>query len=257
MAARRRERPRRLQCGRVWGGTAEEDVDLCSGGLTASLFSSSAAGDEGGDVYYLSVCDRDLVTRIALADVVGHGAPVADVSRWLYEAVRSRLDEHEGGLVLEDLNRLAHERGIRSMATVALASFALTRNGATFAYAGHAPALVRRRQDSTWRPATVDPAALAHPNAPLGVVPDARFDEFFEPLGPGDRMFLYTDGLVDGRDPHGEPFGEKRLMEVLEAEADAPLHELKRSVLAALRSHSADAHLQDDVSLVAVEVAAP
>ncbi|MGH0036795.1 MAG: PP2C family protein-serine/threonine phosphatase [Myxococcota bacterium] len=245
----------RLNCGEVWGGFAEEDLDLCSGGLTISLFSSSARGREGGDVYYLSVCGQDQLTRIALADVVGHGADVRDVSQWLYQAVESRVDDARGAHLLGELNGLAVERGIESMATVALASFERSQQGATFAYAGHAPALVRRRGQTAWHPAELDPANVTHPNAPLGVVPGAGFDEWFEPLGPGDRMLLYTDGLVEARADDGEPFGEKRLHELLEAEGDAPLHDLKGALLESLARHSPDAHRQDDVSLVAVEVA--
>lgn len=239
----------------MWGGFAEEDLDLCSGGLTASLFSSSAQGSEGGDVYYLSVCEQDQLTRVALADVVGHGARVADVSRWLYEAVESRLNDAQGARMLEELNGLAVERGIASMATAALASFAFADGGATFAYAGSAPALVHRRGEPAWHPAELDPARARHPNAPLGVVPGAGYDEQVEPLGPGDRMLLYTDGLVDGRDGFGEPFGEKRLLEILAAHGDAPLHELKASILEALLRHSPNARQQDDLSLVALEVA--
>ncbi len=244
----------RIHCGQVWGGFAEEDQDLCSGDLTASLFSSSAAGGEGGDVYYLSTCGGDQLTRIVLADVVGHGAEVAEVSDWLFRAVESRVNDHQGHHVLAELNELAVDRGIDSMATLALASFALADDGATFSYAGHPPALVRRRGEGVWRPASLDPDAARHPNAALGVVPGARYDRRFEALGPGDRMFLYTDGLVEGRDPTGEMFGEKRLLEVLEDVGSAPLSELKRTVLDALRSHSPDALEQDDVSLVAVEV---
>ncbi len=245
---------RRLRCGEIWGGFAEDDLDLCSGALTASLFSSSARGSEGGDVYYLSVCGQDQLTRIVLADVVGHGAGVADVSRWLYEAVEARVNDYDGAHVLEQLNDLAAERGIRSMATAALASVAVTKAGATFAYAGHAPALIRRRGADGWVPARLDPAAATHPNAPLGVEPGARYDEQFEALGPGDRVLMYTDGLVEGRNGEGEPFGEERLHAVLEAEGGSSLQDLKHSLLDALRAHSREAQRQDDVSLVALEV---
>lgn len=244
----------RIQCGEIWGGFQEQDQDLCSGGITASLFSSASSGRVGGDVYYLSVCGADQLTRIALADVVGHGAPVSDVAGWLYEALEQRLNDHEGSQVLAQLNQLALDRGIRSMATAALAGFVISDAGAHFSYAGHAPALVNRAGSKTWEPAALAPGRESNPNPPLGVVPNTRYDDYFYTLGPGDRLFLYTDGLVEGRDAKGEIFGYERLLGVLHAEASAPLHELKRSVLAELQSHSPQALQQDDVSLIAVEV---
>lgn len=243
-----------MNCGEVWGGFEDEDQDLCSGGVTASLYSRAADGGRGGDVYYMSVCGGDRLTKLAVADVVGHGAPVSDVSEWLYEALQSRVNENAGPGVLEELNKLAVDRGIDSMATVAMASFLLSDSNAYFSYAGHAPALVYRTEARAWHPADFNPSEQRYFNAPLGVVPDAQYDERREPLRHGDRLFIYTDGLVEGRNERGETFGEARLRAVLEDQAQAPLHDLKKTVLEEARSHAGGSLSHDDVTLVALEV---
>ena len=63
----------RLKCSEIWGGIKDTDTEVCTGSLTASLFSSSADGGKGGDIYYLGLCGQETLTRIAVADVVGHG----------------------------------------------------------------------------------------------------------------------------------------------------------------------------------------
>ena len=63
----------RIHCAEVWGGIDHIDRDIVTGGLTASVYSKSSDGSRGGDIYYFSVCGGDQLTRIALADVQGHG----------------------------------------------------------------------------------------------------------------------------------------------------------------------------------------
>ena len=55
---------RRLKCAEIWGGIKNTDLDVCSSGVTVSLYSSACDGGRGGDVYYFSVCGADRVTRL-------------------------------------------------------------------------------------------------------------------------------------------------------------------------------------------------
>lgn len=71
----------RLKCSEIRGGNKEADTEVSAGSLTASLFSSSADGGKGGDIYYLGVCGQETITRIAVADVVGHGKVVSELHK--------------------------------------------------------------------------------------------------------------------------------------------------------------------------------
>ena len=93
---------RRIPCATIWGGIQEESIDVCSRSVEASLYSSAAEGGKGGDIYFLSVCGQDALTRVALADVAGHGKSVSDVSQWLFDCLESSMESVEGNRVLED-----------------------------------------------------------------------------------------------------------------------------------------------------------
>ena len=70
-----------LQCMEIWGGIEPVERTVTTPGLDAWIFSQPFQGDEqGGDVYYVTLCGGGLITRIVVADVSGHGASVAEFS---------------------------------------------------------------------------------------------------------------------------------------------------------------------------------
>jgi len=73
-------------------------------------------------------------------------------------------------------------------------------------------------------------------------------------LQPGDRVLLYTDGIVEARSPEGEFFGDERLADlVVRAEAAGnPPPEMLRQLMRSVMDHQ-DGKLQDDASIVIVE----
>ena len=113
----------RIACSKIWGGIRGNDLEVVTSGIRASLFSSACDGGKGGDIYYLSVCSSDLLTRIAIADVMGHGHAAADISGWLYESLESNMDSHEGNEILSDLNQQAIQYGYKAITTAAVVTF--------------------------------------------------------------------------------------------------------------------------------------
>ena len=244
---------RRIHCSEIWGGIRNYDGDVETGGITASLYSSAAEGGKGGDIYFLSVCGSDMLTRIAVADVVGHGSAVAQTSQWMYEALQRQMNDLAGNGVLERVNRQASDHGDRAIGTAAVAAFYLGTSNLYFAYAGHHPLLVRRSGKTKWREA-VGPERDEPANLPLGVDVDTPFDQHQMPLTSGDRLFLYTDGVIEAPARDGDLFGADRLMRLLNEVGDRPLAEVKSAVLDAVRDHTGGDLSHDDVTLLAVEV---
>jgi sigma-B regulation protein RsbU (phosphoserine phosphatase) len=244
----------RIRCAEIWGGIGSQDEDVCSGGIFASLYSNAHDGDRGGDIYYLSVCGSDRLTRVAIADVAGHGAQVSDVSQRLYAILEAHMNDTGCDEVLRALNRSAVQHGIRAFTTAAVAGFYTTDSNLYFAYAGHEPVLLRRKGSEDWQPLELDAASTRHSNAPLGVIPDTGFDQQRLPLSPGDRLFLHTDGLTEAMNDRGELFGKERLNRALSRAGGEALPALKRSVLDAVTDHTAGATARDDLTLLAIEV---
>jgi sigma-B regulation protein RsbU (phosphoserine phosphatase) len=245
----------RIGCSEVWGGIKNEDLDACSAVMTISLYSSACDGGRGGDIYYLSVCQGDMLTRVALADVVGHGEKVADVSQWLYSSLRDRMNGGAGSDILADLNRLVVARGIDALTTAAVVSLHRPDLSLTFSYAGHHPMLMRQRDGKgQWdvKPLRSSQADVA--NLPLGVSLDTRYDQETLRVHSGDRVLLYTDGVTETPGGGRELFGEARLRAVLNEVGDESLAELKHAVLRELHEFSGGELVHDDVTLLAIEV---
>lgn len=243
-----------IRCAEIWGGIHDQDQDLCTSGLTGTLFASSCQGGKGGDIHYLSVCGNDQLTRVAIADVVGHGDAVSRVSQWLYDALEARMGDVDDCRLLSELNDVARERGLAAMTTASVLSFYVADSRLRFSYAGSPPALIRRASEKSWQPARILQRGGSAHNLPLAVLPDARYDGGSVALASGDRLFLYTDGVLEAPDARRRLFGEERLCSVLDQSGDAGPSALKTAVLDALRGHTGGALEHDDVTLMAFQV---
>ena len=241
-----------INCGEIWGGIRGTDIDAITSGVEASLFSSASDGGKGGDIYYFSVCASNLLTRIAIADVMGHGKLVSDTSEWLYSSLRDKMNIPENSEVLSDLNTLAVKHGYKAMTTAAVAAFNCKTNDLCFSYAGHHPILVRRTGESVWTSIEL-PETERAANLPLGVDEEFPYDQSTVSLHSGDLMFLYTDGVIEAPSPTGKHFSQAGLMAALEFASSDP-KEVKNSVLGALNRHVNGDFVHDDVTFITVRI---
>jgi serine phosphatase RsbU (regulator of sigma subunit) len=118
-----------------------------------------------------------------------------------------------------------------------------------YVLAGHLPPILVRGGRSV--------TELSHPpRTPLGVrgTPPDRLTVGHQQLEPGDRLLLYSDGVVEARTAHGEFFGEDRLVDFTRrAElAGLPAPETLRRLTAAVLAHQ-HGQLQDDATLVLLD----
>lgn len=245
--------PYRIQCAEIWGGVCTIDTDVCTSALTASIYSCSPDGEKGGDIYYFSVCSSDILTRIAIADLRGHGAQVSQLSDWLYHSLEQRMNSIEGNGILTDLNQLVNAHGFDALTTAVLASYCLRERKLYFSNAGHPPPFLYRINDRIWRRLELQESQNPM-NLPLGILADAEYAQVFMPLEPGDRLFLYTDGVSEYPSWTGEEFGQERLLETLTWHSTLELGELKRVVLRRLAEHGDGRAAQDDITVMMVEV---
>lgn len=242
---------RRIQCSQVWGGNQSIDEAVETGALRASLYSRAADGGKGGDIYYFSVCGGDQLSRIAVADVMGHGESVSHVSDLVYDALRENIQNPFGQDIMFGLNGALENHGSAAMTTAAIASLVVKNGQVLFAYAGHPPIMVWRSAEKTWTE-----LALPHTkgcNVPLGIMADACFDQNDLALQPGDKLFIYTDGVTEAPDAAGQHFGLVGLRTALQAAGnDAPTH-VKQSVLDHLHDFSGGRLNHDDITFMTIE----
>jgi len=85
------ESPLRLECTGIWGGIRNRDIEINAGKVIGSIYSAACEGGKGGDIYYFGVCKGDIITRLAIADVVGHGEVVSEVSQYVYDSLKAHI----------------------------------------------------------------------------------------------------------------------------------------------------------------------
>lgn len=120
-----------------------------------------------------------------------------------------------------------------------------TRSGALdYVVAGHPPPVLLPRRGR--------PALLPGGDVPVGMIDGATFTGQRLALRPGDRLYLYTDGVFEARNAAGEDFGAERLLAAIERHRDLPLRAGLEAVVASVREW-AGGGVGDDVSLLAVE----
>ncbi len=242
----------RLKCSEIWGGIKNEDVDVCSPGLNVSLYSSSCDGGKGGDVYYLSLCNADRVTRIALADVIGHGEQVSQVSQWVYEQMAARLDESDLPAMMARLNARVMRKDFNAITTAVVLSYYRDLKRLYYCYAGHPPMLIRSR-DGDWHELVIPQSDTAE-NLPFGVMVEAPYVMSDARLVDGDILLLYSDGVLEAPDREGVLFGMERLRGAVEAVGHADPAQLKRGVIERLRDWTGGSLEHDDVTLMAIQL---
>jgi sigma-B regulation protein RsbU (phosphoserine phosphatase) len=88
----------------------------------------------------------------------------------------------------------------------------------------------------------------------LGIMPGEQYREKTVQLAPGDRLCLYTDGLIEARDERGETFGTDRLLDCVTRHGREPAEKLSVQILEG-QSHFRGAQpLSDDLTLVVTEL---
>lgn len=134
--------------------------------------------------------------------------------------------------------------------TAVLISIDLETHIARCSNAGHTTPLLRRGDRVI---PVEDPKART---LPLGIEKDIQVDEIEVQLEPGDVLLLYTDGLLEARDPAGNLYGQERLARTL-AHATGTAQAIVDALLADVDAFTGQAHQSDDQTVVCVQVTAP
>jgi sigma-B regulation protein RsbU (phosphoserine phosphatase) len=144
------------------------------------------------------------------------------------------------------------------MTTAAVVAYYSQESKAKISYAGHPPVLYKRAGDKVWsyaRPPKRNGQSDGFPlNIPLAIDTDTLYSQLTISMVPGDRLFVYTDGVIDATSPEGESFGLVRLKEALDANAKASLSELKSAILKILNQYTEKTLFHDDVTMIALEI---
>ena len=212
----------------------------------------------GGDLFNVSLLDENTL-MVYLIDVSGHGIASAMVS----VAVHQSLSPTTGRLlkrplshrpfyritpphqVLAELDAEYPFERFEEFFTITFLLINPHTGHLRYANGGHPPPLLLRGDGTLDRLDEGGPIiGLGHRDANDGGETQLR---------EGDRLFLYTDGLIDQSDAHGTSYGEGRFVEELYARREGTLEQVCQETLGAQREFAGPVAAQDDVTLIGIE----
>jgi len=88
---------------------------------------------------------------------------------------------------------------------------------------------------------------------PVGLWPDATYQAEELVVEPGDRLYLYSDGISECMNRKDEQFGDARLIDYLESVRERPVGEILRGLDVLIGEWKGRRLLYDDVSMLALE----
>jgi phosphoserine phosphatase RsbU/P len=203
----------------------------------------------GGDFGLVAPLDGTHLDLL-VCDVSGHGISSALLANRVYtETITLLRNGMELGEMLRTLNRFVIANIGVSGFTFTMAAARLDQTGRQLIYAaaGHPPGLL------------ISPSGELRKLAPLSTVlgalkdavPPEASEEF--KLSAGDRLMLYSDGLIEVWNRENEMLGVEGLERIARSAAALPLPAMRQTIIQSVNSYSAEP-LQDDVSLVLAEV---
>ena len=210
--------------------------------------SMDPAKEVGGDFYDLFMVDDDHLA-VVMADVSGKGVPAALFMVIAKTLIKNHLQNQEpvNEALINANNQLCEGNDEGYFVTTWAAVVDLKTGDVEFADAGHELPLVIHPDGSVegFKPTKKRP--------PLATMEDLQFllDRFN--LAPGDKLFLYTDGVPEATNAENELYGMDRLKAVLEKNCKASPKEILVAVRADVDAFVGDAPQFDDLTMLAFE----
>jgi len=202
----------------------------------------------GGDYYDFLNLGQDRL-GLVVGDIAGKGIAAALLMANLQANLRSQCAialEHPQRF-LESVNQLFFENTIESAyATLLFVEYDNRERRLRYANCGHLPGLILRSDHTLDR--------LASTCTVLGLFDDWKCSIGESSLFAGDTLVLYTDGVTEAFNDHGEEFGEQRLVDSLRRHSDQGPRALMNSILDDVKQFS-PREQHDDITLLVARCA--
>jgi sigma-B regulation protein RsbU (phosphoserine phosphatase) len=208
--------------------------------------------ETGGDYYDFIETQRGGQAGLAVVvgDVSGHGVSSALLMATARALImlRSSMPGEAAGII-NDVNRHLSLDTAQTGNFMTFFYCELTERGREVRWvrAGHEPALV-------YDPATDAFDELKGQGLALGLDDTFEYDSFHRHLEPGQVIMIGTDGIWEMRNPAGEFFGKKALMEIMRDNQTGSARQIVDAVTGALEQFRGDEAPQDDITLVVIKV---
>lgn len=216
---------------------------------------------------------KEGVEFIFIADAMGHGVPAALVTTMACSccSTLAKLIKEDystlssPGIILERFNEVLTEIvNAKISMTFYVLKLDFNEGVMTYANGGHNfPILIPKdSEDSritmkTKKYAKISPRApinLKQSGAILGVSKDVKFKEKSMPIKAGDKIFLYTDGIIECENPKNKPWGKNKLVKNLLANFELSAEELNSLVVRSAYEFFEGVPQDDDITTITISV---
>ena len=204
------------------------------------------AREVGGDFYDFFLIDRDHLCMV-IADVSGKGIPAAlfmMISKIIIQSC-AMLGRGAGEILTKTNEALCSNNRMEMFVTSWIGILEISTGKLTAANAGHEyPAIRTGGRFELLK----DKHGLV-----IGAMPGIVYKEYELDLKPGDKLFLYTDGVAEATRGGDELFGTKRMLEALNLAPDADPEMLLRNVRQAVDLFVGNDEQFDDLTMMCFE----
>ncbi|MCZ3365280.1 MULTISPECIES: PP2C family protein-serine/threonine phosphatase [Methanobacterium] len=205
------------------------------------------AKEVGGDFYDFFLIDEGHLA-IVIADVSGKGVPAA-----LFMVVAKTLIKNHAQLgkspaeVFTAVNNQLCEGNDENMFVTAWMGILEIETGKfTYVNAGHNPPLLKHAgKNYVW--------LKSKPGFVLAGMEDINYHQNAIALEPGDRVYLYTDGVTEASNINDELFGDSRLLQIMNDKKDIGLKELVSYVKEKVDVFAGEREQFDDITMLVME----
>lgn len=205
-----------------------------------------SAKEVGGDLYDFFIIDGSKFC-FAIGDVSGKGVPASLFMAVTRTLVRSISDNvHSPLAIMESLNKSISQNNDSNMfVTLFLGVLDLKTGELQYSNAGHnPPVLIRKRGEAIMFEKTKF--------IPAGLFEDFKYGESSIQLEPGDKLFLYTDGVSEAENSQGELFGEQAIMQIITNNITARPQELIDKMSEEISGHVNGYTQSDDITMMTI-----
>lgn len=208
--------------------------------------SMTPAKEVGGDFYDFFLVDDDHLAMV-IADVSGKGIPASLFMMISKILIKNRLKagDSPSAALGKVNNQLIETNNIKpkQFVTVWLAVLELSTGKGKAANAGHEHPVLKRADGA------YELVEYRH-SPPVSLVKGLKFREHDFELKPGDRLFVYTDGVAEAKNIEREMFGTDRLLSVLNSDQNASPQQVLENVINGINAFVGDAEQFDDITML-------
>ena len=209
--------------------------------------SMDPAKEVGGDFYDFFLTDSDHL-GLLIADVSGKGVPAAlfmMASKIILQSV-AMMGRSAGEILTKTNEAICSNNQAEMFITVWVGILEISTGKLTAANAGHEYPVLKRADGSfeLFR----DKHGFV-----IGGMDGIRYKEYELQLNPGDKLFVYTDGVPEATNADKELFGTERMTEALNRGKDESPEQVLRGVRQAVDDFVKDAEQFDDLTMLCLE----